>query len=125
MESLFQILLFGGVFFLMMRFGCGSHMFGHGKGQNKKTQAGESADIPLEHNRDQGSPPRNDIDPVCGKTVPTDKAKTSLYGGMVYFLCTTECREAFEADPGKYVKKDDRKKLLNLGHHPVKDQGHA
>jgi copper chaperone CopZ len=31
METILPILLFGGAFFLMMRFGCGAHSAGHGK----------------------------------------------------------------------------------------------
>ena len=31
MDTLFSVLIWGGLFFLMMRFGCGSHMFGRGQ----------------------------------------------------------------------------------------------
>jgi hypothetical protein len=33
METLIYFALFAGLFFLMMRFGCGSHVMGHGHGQ--------------------------------------------------------------------------------------------
>ena len=32
METFLPILIWGGLLFLMMRFGCGAHMFGHGHG---------------------------------------------------------------------------------------------
>lgn len=44
-----------------------------------------------------------DIDPVCGKTVSTDEAKPSVHSGSVYYFRSSECREIFEAAPGKYV----------------------
>ena len=40
MESLFPYLLWGGLFFLMMRFGCGSHMFGHRHGDRGDAKPG-------------------------------------------------------------------------------------
>lgn len=125
MESLFEILLYGGFFYLMMRFGCGSHMFGHGKDRNKKTQASEHGDIPLEDKRDRETPPRNDIDPVCGKSVHTDDAKTSFYGGMVYFFCTTECRVAFEAAPDRYTNRQAETGSPRIEHQPAEGGGHA
>lgn len=36
MEGLFSLLLFAGLFFLMMRFGCGAHMVHGGHGSNSK-----------------------------------------------------------------------------------------
>jgi len=128
MDALLQILLFGGLFFLMMRFGCGSHMFSHGSKQEKNSDAGgqgdccggSHTDTPPVDNQSKGSPPKNDIDPVCGKTVFTDKAKTSLHDGLVYFFCSTECREAFEISPSKYAEKDDGTMPLCLEQSPAK-----
>ncbi len=47
--------------------------------------------------------PATDTDPVCGITVNTDRAKPTVYDGYVYYLCSRECREAFEAAPHLYV----------------------
>ncbi len=47
--------------------------------------------------------PKTDIDPVCGKTVNTANAKPSVYAGMVYYFCSRDCRERFEAAPESYL----------------------
>ena len=48
--------------------------------------------------------PPEDTDPVCGKSIPTECAKPSLHGGWVYYFCSRECREIFEAAPDRYVR---------------------
>lgn len=97
MEALIYFLLWAGVIFLMMRFGCGSHVMGHGHGQHDPKSA-ESR-----HGNMRWTPPETDTDPVCGKTVRTDQAKPSVHDGMVYYFCSRECRERFEAAPDLYV----------------------
>src|SRR3546814_6820062 len=52
-------------------------------------------------------PPAKDVDPACGRTVTTDKAKPSIYAGKVYYFCSRECREVFEAAPQLYVGGGD------------------
>jgi YHS domain-containing protein len=61
-------------------------------------------------NKDDGPellwvPPAKDIDPVCGKTVTSERAKSSVYSGHVYYFCSRECREVFEAAPDLYVDR--------------------
>lgn len=100
MEALIYFALWAGLIFLMMRFGCGSHVMGHGHSHNKKAQSGQE-------DSDNASlrwvPPAKDVDPVCGKTVATDKAKPSVHAGSVYYFCSRECREIFEAAPDQYL----------------------
>ena len=99
METLLYFLLWGVLIFLMMRFGCGAHVMGHGQGK-KAGCAGAGADS------DKGVrwiPPKTDVDPVCGQTVSTDKAKPSVFNGKVHYFCSRECREIFEAAPGDYL----------------------
>jgi len=44
------------------------------------------------------------IDPVCGMTVdPAKAAGTATYQGTTYYFCSRHCRDAFVADPGKYL----------------------
>lgn len=90
-ESLSYFLLLAGAFFLMMRFGCGPHVAGHGHGAG--------------HGRDAtGRPsPESATDPVCGMTVQTREAKPSVHEGTAYFFCSSQCREAFEASPRTYL----------------------
>ena len=44
-------------------------------------------------------------DPVCGMEVSRTTAIEELeYQGKTYYFCAGACREAFEADPEKYVR---------------------
>ena len=102
MEALLYFALWAGVIFLMMRFGCGAHIMGHGHGRDDKKIAGGvpgKADDPVL----RWVPPAKDVDPVCGKTVATGKAKSSVHDGSVFYFCSRECREVFEAAPDQYL----------------------
>ena len=51
------------------------------------------------------------MDPVCGMTV--DQRKTELattLRGQTYYFCAVGCREAFVADPNKYLQSAPKKK---------------
>jgi YHS domain-containing protein len=63
-------------------------------------------------------PPQTDVDPVCGKTVHTDRAKPSVHDGTVYYFCSRECRERFEAAPQHYLgqKADKQSKQMDHAH---------
>ena len=86
LKSLLSILLWGGFFFLMMRYGCGAHMMdGHGK-HGSPGESGETKD------------------PVCGMAVnPQGAAAASVHGGNTYYFCSASCRDKFEQDPAKYA----------------------
>ncbi len=100
----------------MMRFGCGAHIMGHGHG-NKTTRTDGAADGSSEL---QWIAPEKDVDPVCGKTVPTDKAKPSVYEGSVYYFCSRGCREVFEAAPDQYLEgRNSGAKARELEHSHV------
>jgi YHS domain-containing protein len=101
METLLYFLLFGGLIFLMMRFGCGSHIMGHGHGKQGEPAEGSG-----------GTPagprwvaPNEEVDPVCGKAVATAIAKSAVHDGWVYYFCSSACRERFEAAPASYLGK--------------------
>jgi YHS domain-containing protein len=100
MNSLIYFLIWGGLFFLMMRFGCGAHIMGHGHGRSDSHSDGHdgsprAGSLP--------APPDREVDPVCHMNVDTAKAKTAVYGGRVYYFCSQECRAKFEAEPLTYV----------------------
>lgn len=82
MGGLLWLVIFAGFFYLMMRFGCGSHMV-HGHG-------GSGAE-------------RDGKDPVCGMDVPEDRGYSKMYGGKHYRFCSRNCLDKFEADPEKYT----------------------
>jgi len=99
METLLYFLLFGGLFLLMMRFGCGAHTMGHGHshGDSRDEPPGAAA-------RPRWVPPAKDTDPVCGMTVATAGAKSAVHDGTVYYFCSADCRDKFEAAPASYAK---------------------
>lgn len=107
MEALLYFAFWGALIFLMMRFGCGAHVMGH------HGSSGESANS-TDHDRTgdaRWAPPEKDLDPVCKKEVSTDHAKPSVHAGRVYYFCSRECREVFEAAPHLYVAETDQQKL--------------
>lgn len=94
MGSLIYFLIFAGLFALMMRFGCGSHVFGHGHGQRHGSAAG------MPNGQAPGGTAK---DPVCGMTVDTAKALSSVHAGQTYYFCSTACRDRFAASPEKFT----------------------
>ena len=87
MDGLLTFLIFAGLFFLMMRFGCGSHMT-RGRAANRGA-AGPDAD--------------KHIDPVCGEVVPTHEGYGKMHANRLYRFCSRQCLDAFEAEPQRYI----------------------
>jgi YHS domain-containing protein len=100
MQTLVYFLLWGAFIFFMMRFGCGAHVMGHGHGHRHD---GAGPDTSSSAGGARWTPPAKDIDPVCGMTVETAGAKSSVYDGHVYYFCSQDCREKFEASPRSYT----------------------
>jgi YHS domain-containing protein len=96
MEALIYFIFWALVIFLMMRFGCGAHVMGHGHKSERSSDRTGSSQL-------RWIPPEQDRDPVCGTTVTTASAKPSIHDGTVYYFCSHECREQFEAAPHLYV----------------------
>ena len=90
MDGLVSLLLFAGLFYLMMRFGCGAHK-AHGKHGNHGGDEKEEVGI-LKH-----------IDPVCGIEVDTEQGYGKMYKGQLYRFCSRNCLDDFETNPGKYL----------------------
>jgi YHS domain-containing protein len=97
MSALLWFALWGVAIFLMMRFGCGAHVMGHGR-DGDHSAAGQPGDVP------RWVPPPTDIDPVCGKTIRTDSARPTIHDGQVFYFCSRDCREMFEAAPEVYLR---------------------
>ena len=86
MEGLIGLLVFGVLFYLMMRSGCGAHMVhGHGGAHGGPGAEGGGKD------------------PVCGMQVAADSGYTKMHAGTRFWFCAKSCLEKFEADPGKYA----------------------
>lgn len=48
---------------------------------------------------------QNFKDPVCGMKVSRKTAiEESVYQGKTYYFCAGSCREAFDAEPEKYLR---------------------
>ena len=85
MDGVISFLLFAAFFYLMMRFGCGSHMAHghHGHAKSDKAQ-------PI-------------IDPVCLKVVGQEQGYGKLHQGALYRFCSKSCLDKFDLDPEKYI----------------------
>jgi YHS domain-containing protein len=114
LQNVLYFLLWAGLFLVMMRFGCGAHVMGHAHGQHE----GDGEDTSADRERLRWVAPETDIDPVCGKTVHTGTAKSAVHGGTVYYFCSNECRERFEAAPQLYVglKANQEPKQMEHSH---------
>lgn len=110
MSALLWFAIWAVLFFVMMRFGCGAHVMGRGQGR-KRTDGGSDDGEAL-----RWVPPAKDIDPVCGKTVETADAKPSVFGGSVYYFCSRDCREVFEAAPHTYIAGEHPGNIHQLEH---------
>ncbi len=97
--NILYYLLLAGMFFLMMRFGCGAHIMGHSHSHGAKSSDQRPAGSNL-----RWIAPDQAVDPVCGMTVQTAGAKTAVHDGQVYYFCSPECRQKFETSPNSYVK---------------------
>ncbi len=98
MEALIYFMLWAGLIFLVMRGGCGRHVTGHD--HDRASGGGGCAD----NAGSRFAPPEKDADPVCGKVVRTATAKPSVHDGRIYYFCSRDCREVFEAAPQLYLK---------------------
>jgi YHS domain-containing protein len=92
-QSVGYFLLWAGLFAVMMRFGCGAHVMGHGHSHDETSPHSGGADSSS-----------TATDPVCGMSVATADAKTALYRGKAFYFCSAACREKFEAAPSTYAK---------------------
>ncbi len=125
MSGLLSLLLFAAFFFLMMRFGCGSHMAHGGHGDHEGhtgmgTQGSSSIEYtcPMHPEVRQPAPgtcPKCGMtlepvaaaplmkDPVCGMPVEAGKGYTENHEGREYRFCSRKCLDKFDAEPQRYV----------------------
>lgn len=87
MEGLLSFLIFAGLFYFMMRFGCGAHMVhGHHGGHT---------------GHDTGA--TKYIDPVCGMDVDVEQGYGKMHEGQWYRFCSRNCLDKFDSDPVRYL----------------------
>jgi YHS domain-containing protein len=91
MRAVLPWLIYGALFYVMMRYGCGSHMLhghaGHGHGGHGGT----------------ASPPDSSKDPVCGMSVEGGQGYTKNHEGRELHFCSRQCLDKFDAEPRRYV----------------------
>jgi YHS domain-containing protein len=104
LKPILSMLIWGGLFFLMMRFGCGAHMMGgHGRHGG--------------HDRGGDPTDKETKDPVCGMAVDRRKSTAaSTFAGKTYHFCSITCRDKFEAEPEKYSSGASREEPQPGGH---------
>lgn len=86
MQGWLWLLIFGALFYLMMRYGCGAHMV-HG-----------------EHGGHQEHPRAATArDPVCGMSVDLNQSYSKKHGGREYHFCSLRCLEQFDTAPQRYM----------------------
>lgn len=101
MEGLLWLLILGGFFYFMMRFGCGAHGVhghgGHGGHGDHGQQAGDA------HHAGHAGGGSDGKDPVCGMPVPAEQGYAKMHEGTLYRFCSRKCLDRFEAEPNKYL----------------------
>jgi len=97
MDGLLSLLIFAGLFYFMMRFGCGTHM---AHGNDKDT----------DKNKPNNNP--GHIDPVCGMKVDTDKGYGMMHKGSLYRFCSRDCLDKFKASPQNFIRSQQKGELL-------------
>ena len=90
MDGLLSLLLFGVLFFVMMRFGCGAHIMHGGHGSHGERAGGTGSQAAGK-------------DPVCGMDVAADKGYSVSWGGATYRFCSRDCLDKFEASPATFT----------------------
>lgn len=92
MADWLSFIIFAGLFYFMMRYGCGAHMIhGHHGGHHKHGQGEDE----------------KHVDPVCGMHVDMDKGYGKMHEGVLYRFCSRNCLDKFEIEPGKYFQQAD------------------
>lgn len=100
MEGLLTLLLFAGLFYFMMRFGCGAHaVHGHGSGGHSGHGGGGQPG----HGESGHQEVAGVVDPVCGMEVAPGQGYTKTHAGREYRLCSRACLDKFEANPEHYA----------------------
>ena len=97
MSGLLSFLLFGALFFVMMRFGCGAHVGHGGHAPQRDSKSDQTVTPSTHHALDAG------VDPVCGMKVEPGAGYASVYQDQTVRFCSRDCLDKFEAQPERYL----------------------
>jgi YHS domain-containing protein len=111
LKTLGTVLLWAGLIFVMMRYGCGAHMMRRRDGHTHGADAAASA------------PGK---DPVCGMDVtPRSAVGAAVHAGNTYYFCSARCRDAFERAPEQYVNPGATQRTEESAQHGSCCGGHG
>lgn len=99
MEGILWLLIFGALFYFMMRYGCGAHMV-HG-GHGSRGSGGISHGI--QGARFEGIAGTIVKDPVCGMEIAPDSGYSRMFQGRMFRFCSRKCLDQFDARPEQYI----------------------
>ncbi len=91
-----------------LRLGEGEGEVGQRRSVLEGETCGEDAPTAMEQltKTEEGGERRMARDPVCNMNVDEKRAAgTSVYEGQTYYFCAKSCKEEFDKNPSKYVKK--------------------
>lgn len=98
MSTVIYFLVWGAIILVVMRFGCGAHVMGHGhRPDGTKPGAAPLVGGAL------WAPPGKAVDPVCGMSVEPATSRSAVHDGHGFYFCSQDCREKFEAMPASYT----------------------
>jgi YHS domain-containing protein len=101
MDSLISLLLVVGLFYLMMKYGCGAHARRGGCGHYQHKTGQET--ITEETTNVKGIT----RDPVCGIDIAINRACDSVeYGRETYYFCSKDCLRKFKERPEYFAEID-------------------
>lgn len=90
MDRVISFLLFAGLFYVMMRYGCGAHaVHGHHHGERK--------------DRPESGPSASSKDPVCGMEVEQGRGYSEVFESREYRFCSRKCLDKFDAEPSRFA----------------------
>lgn len=88
LKSIGWFLLWGGLFFAMMRYGCGAHVTGGHR----------------HHGEGEPAPGGKARDPVCGMEVDPRTAVAYPHRGQTFYFCSATCRDRFATAPEGFLR---------------------
>jgi len=106
MRGLISFLIFAGLFFVMMRFGCGAHSSHGGHGGDAGHEGARGGSVP-------GALGAS-LDPVCGMRVEAGLGYAKMHRGALYRFCSRNCLDKFETSPDKYLNSSQASS--SMGH---------
>lgn len=90
MDGLVSLLVFSGIFYFLMRFGCGAHMVAGGHGKH-----GHKNGVDVKH-----------VDPVCGMQISPDEGYGKMHDGRLFRFCSRNCLDKFEEQPDRFLNRE-------------------